>query len=120
VILQSCWRIQTTKPKTLAGLLRGKPTITSANFLVRLDNFLATWYWVVRRHVVKLTKEARAKISEAMKQAHAERAKAGRPWVVRKTKRHKKAGLAEGLVRQLQEEIAERQLLLKLLKERGL
>jgi hypothetical protein len=70
---------------------------------------------------MKLTKEARAKISEAMKQAHAERAKAGRPWVVKKPKRsYKKAGLAEGLVRQLQEEIAERQLLLKLLKERGL
>jgi hypothetical protein len=67
---------------------------------------------------MKLTKEARAKISEAMKQAHAERAKAGKPWVAKR--KHKKAGLAEGLVRQLQEEIAERQLLLKLLKERGL
>jgi hypothetical protein len=64
---------------------------------------------------MKLSPEARAKISEAMKRSHAERKKSG--------SKQKKAGLAkDSLVRQLEaeleREISERQTLLNLLRRR--
>lgn len=62
-----------------------------------------------------LTEEAKAKISAAMKARHAQAKATGKPW------KNKKAGPASNtLVRQIEQEIEERQLLLKLLKGRGL
>ena len=65
-----------------------------------------------------LSPEVKAKISESMKMRHAERAKAKLPWKA-KNKKAGSAKLDSSLVRQLEKEIEERQLLLKLLKERG-
>ena len=69
-----------------------------------------------------LSPETKAKIAETMRMRHAERAKNGTPW--KGSGRKKKAGLTaapseSSLVRQLEKEIEERQLLIKLLRERG-